>query len=81
MLTAALLQSVTDKLRGIIPCLVAARTLPKLPGGQLPGQSPCKGLDVSEDLCGLTPVEMPGRGVWGSCAWGSEVVVQSLSRV
>ena len=71
MLTAALLQSVTDKLRGIIPCLVAVRMLPKLPWWTVARKESLQGAGCIRGFVWINIVEMPGEACVGLLCLGS----------
>ena len=65
MLTAALFQSVTDKLQGIIPHLVAVRMLPKLPWWTVARKESLQGAGCIRGFVWINIVEMPGKACVG----------------
>ena len=81
MLTAALLQSITDKLRGIIPRLVAVRMLPKLPWWTVARRESLQGTGCIRGFVWINIVEMPGEGCVGLLCLGLRRLLFSRSVV
>ena len=79
MLTAALLQSVTDKLLGIIPHLVAVRMLPKLPWWTAARKESLQGAACIRGFVWINIVEMPGEACVGLLCLGLRRLLFSRS--